>query len=107
VIEGDTQDIDWNALLPLRHLYDTNIDVFNVLEDGTLRIRTFERGVEAETGACGSGATAVAWIQSRRTGSEKIVLQANGGVLTVIFRDGAAFLGGGVEKCSEELELRL
>ncbi|WP_292596590.1 diaminopimelate epimerase [Mesotoga sp. UBA6090] len=107
VIEGDTQDIDWNALVPLRHLYDSNINVFSVQEDGTLRLRTFERGVEGETGACGSGATAVAWIQSRRTGSEKIVLQANGGVLTVTFRDGAAFLGGGVEKCSEELELRL
>ncbi|CCU86337.1 MULTISPECIES: diaminopimelate epimerase [Mesotoga] len=107
VIEGDTDKVDWNALLPLRHLYDANINVFTVKKEGSLRIRTFERGVEGETGACGSGATSVAWVYSRRTGCEKVILQANGGDLTVSFRDGSAYLGGGVEKCSEELELQL
>ncbi len=107
VIEGETDEVDWNALLPLRHLYDANVNVFTVKEEGNLRIRTFERGVEGETGACGSGATSVAWVYYRRTGCERVTLQANGGNLTVSFRDGSAYLGGGVEKCSEELELRL
>ncbi len=107
VIEGETDEVNWNALLPLRHLYDANVNVFTVKEEGNLRIRTFERGVEGETGACGSGATSVAWVYYRRTGFERVTLQANGGDLTVSFRDGSAYLGGGVEKCSEELELRL
>jgi len=107
VIEGETDEVNWNALLPLRHLYDANVNVFTVKEEGNLRIRTFERGVEGETGACGSGATSVAWVYYRRTGFERVTLQANGGNLTVSFRDGSAYLGGGVEKCSEELELRL
>jgi len=107
VIEGETDEVNWNALLPLRHLYDANVNVFTVKEEGNLRIRTFERGVQGETGACGSGATSVAWVYYRRTGFERVTLQANGGNLTVSFRDGSAYLGGGVEKCSEELELRL
>ncbi|PNE18034.1 diaminopimelate epimerase [Mesotoga sp. Brook.08.YT.4.2.5.1] len=107
VMEGSTEAIDWGALLPLRHLYDSNVNIYSVIEAGNLRVRTFERGVERETGACGSGATSVAWVYSRKTGHNKVALQANGGLLTVTFRDGAAYLGGGVEKCSEELELQL
>ena len=79
VIEGETDEVNWNALLPLRHLYDANVNVFTVKEEGNLRIRTFERGVEGETGACGSGATSVAWVYYRRTGFERVTLQANGG----------------------------
>ncbi|HNR79703.1 MAG TPA: diaminopimelate epimerase [Mesotoga infera] len=105
VIEGNTEKIDWELLVPLRHLYDANVNVYSVIERGKLRIRTYERGVEAETGACGSGATSVSWIYAKRTGLRRVELKANGGWLTVTFKDGKAYLGGGVEKCSEELEL--
>lgn len=37
-----------------------NINFIEVLEDGTLKIRTFEKGVEAETLACGTGCVAAA-----------------------------------------------
>lgn len=37
-----------------------NIDFVSVDPDGTLRVRTFEKGVEAETLACGTGITAAA-----------------------------------------------
>lgn len=105
VMEGDTEKIDWELLVPLRHLYDANVNVYSVIEKGKLRIRTYERGVEAETGACGSGATSVSWIYAKKTELKSVELKANGGWLTVTFEDGKAYLGGGVEKCSGELEL--
>lgn len=48
-------------------------------------IRTFERGVEAETKSCGTGnvAAAIAIINLRRTRTDKITFQTCGGALTV------------------------
>ena len=43
----------------------TNVDFVRVEPDGLVRIRTFERGVEAETLACGSGMAAAAVILGR------------------------------------------
>lgn len=41
-----------------------NINFVQRLADGRLRIRTFEKGVESETLACGTGITAAAIIES-------------------------------------------
>jgi diaminopimelate epimerase len=40
----------------------TNVDVIQVLDGQRLRMRTYERGVEDETLACGSGAVASACV---------------------------------------------
>jgi diaminopimelate epimerase len=39
-----------------------NVDVIHRIDDHTIRMRTYERGVEAETLACGTGAAASAFI---------------------------------------------
>jgi len=48
--------------------FGTNVDFVKLNRDGSLRIRTYERGVEAETFACGTGAVASAIIASRIKG---------------------------------------
>lgn len=62
-----------------------NVNFCHFGEDG-LSIRTYERGVEAETLACGTGATAAAisYVQSKGlTGTHVIPVQAVGGKLSV------------------------
>ena len=43
----------------------TNVNFAQVLSPGVIRVRTFERGVEGETLACGTGVTATALISSK------------------------------------------
>jgi diaminopimelate epimerase len=57
------------------------------LPDGSLRMRTFERGVEMETLACGTGSVAVGLMTHRRFGSGAPVLihPTGGGLLEIGF----------------------
>lgn len=66
----------------------TNVNFAEVCGDGHLRMRTYERGVENETLACGTGATAVAIAAHRalQPQQERFVLDVPGGRLEVAFR---------------------
>jgi diaminopimelate epimerase len=71
----------------------TNANFIQPLSDGTLAIRTYERGVEGETLACGTGVVASAIVHHALTGTVSPVrVRVRGGdVLEVGFikeRDG-------------------
>lgn len=65
-----------------------NYNAAEILEDGTISVRTFERGVEAETLACGTGATATALAAARIYGcsSPVTILTRSGETLTIHFQ---------------------
>jgi len=66
VPDVDAVDVDTEGPAIRRHVGlgpgGANVDWVSVAPDGTLAFRTYERGVEAETLACGSGAVAVAVV---------------------------------------------
>ena len=66
----------------------TNVNFAQVLAPNHIRVRTYERGVEGETLACGTGVTASALVASRVhgfTSPVKVTVQG-GDVLEVAFR---------------------
>jgi len=67
----------------------TNVNFVQVLGPGHIRVRTFERGVEGETLACGTGVTASALISARvhKFGSPVRVQVQGGDQLVVGFQD--------------------
>ena len=72
----------------------TNVNFVQILSPGNLRVRTYERGVEGETLACGTGVSAAALVAAAREGWESPVrVTVRGGdTLTVEFdRQGNGF----------------
>tara|TARA_B110000003_G_scaffold263884_1_gene288105 strand:+ start:655 stop:1428 length:774 start_codon:yes stop_codon:yes gene_type:complete len=63
------------------------VNVNFVLDDVKLKMRTYERGVEAETLSCGTGvvATAIAMHYAKCFSEETIFIETKGGVLRVDF----------------------
>lgn len=69
-----------------------NVNYVTRLGDAALAIRTYERGVEGETLACGTGVTAAALSyadRERLTGRRELRVEARGGVLGVSFERSA------------------
>lgn len=70
----------------------TNVNFVQVLGANHIRVRTFERGVEGETLACGTGVSAAALISARVHGfTSPVTVQVQGGDrLEVSFKDDGA-----------------
>jgi len=64
----------------------TNANYIEVKGSNTLALRTYERGVEEETLACGTGATASALAASKKGHTSPVTIFTKGGTLTVDFK---------------------
>ncbi|WP_313432040.1 diaminopimelate epimerase [Siminovitchia terrae] len=65
----------------------TNVNLIEICDENQIKIRTYERGVEDETLACGSGATASAIISGLLSNvSSPVKVHTKGGILTITFR---------------------
>ncbi|MFZ1129056.1 diaminopimelate epimerase [Methanoregula sp.] len=102
VLADSVDSVDIGAAAPLIRHHTTfpegaNVNFVEKTGDDSLRIRTFERGVEEETLSCGTGATASAAVV-RRLGHMKdtIHVETRGGPLTISFRDGVKMEGPAV-----------
>ena len=93
VEKNDTDELDVNnegRLIRYNDFYKeegVNVNFVEKVSDDQFKIRTYERGVENETLACGTGSTASAICMNflGKTNSNNITMQCKGGDLNVQF----------------------
>lgn len=75
----------------------TNVNFVEVKDTEAMHCRTYERGVEAETYACGTGVSAAQFIANNLglTGPTSRITTTGGETLTAYVEDGDLFLQGG------------
>lgn len=80
----------------------SNVNFVKLLPDQTISVRTYERGVEAETLACGTGAaaSAVATARIHRLAGPIQVRTRSGDILTIGFNDGLQMTGPAIKNFS-------
>ncbi|OPY54860.1 MAG: Diaminopimelate epimerase [Methanosaeta sp. PtaU1.Bin060] len=98
VIFVDDIDLSVDEIAPLiRHnsVFPEGANVNFVRPKEPFEVRTFERGVEAETLSCGTGAVACASV-ARRLGfvGDEVLVKTRGGPLIVTFEGDDAFMEG-------------
>lgn len=101
VFVGDVSEVDVDEEAPdIRHNdvfpNGINVNFVEVKDDETIEIRTFERGVEAETLSCGTGAVASAAVSREldKTLGDKVFVKTQGGDLRIFFEDETAYMEG-------------
>jgi diaminopimelate epimerase len=98
-IRDTIDDFDIDQARRLRQKYNCNVNICK-LEGDTMYVRTYERGVENETLACGTGMVAC-YIRNHKEGKiegQIKVHPVSGDELYVSFEDGVYRFGGKVTK---------
>jgi len=99
-IRDDIKEFDLEMARVLREKHDANVNICKITENG-MSVRTYERGVEAETLACGTGITAC-YVKALELGlvddSATQVIVRSGDELYMELTDGVYRFGGQVSK---------
>ena len=76
-----------------------NVNLYTRLEDGSVRLLTYERYVEDYTLACGTGSASVALVLKEKglLSQNRLTVRTPGGDLTVTFQEDGLFLEGPAE----------
>lgn len=76
----------------------TNVNFVQVLDKNNVKIRTYERGVEGETYACGTGAVASGVILSEKSlVTSPVNIHTKGGEILKIYVNDEVYLEGGAK----------
>ncbi len=99
-VRDNIDEFDLKQALRLREKYDANVNICRMEGDDTMYVRTYERGVEDETLACGTGMVAC-FIRNHKEGraAEQVkVFPKSGDELYVSYEEGVYRFGGKVTK---------
>lgn len=99
----DLQSFDLKLCKILRQKYNANVNFAQIVDENFLKVRTFERGVEAETLACGTGMAAcfyLAFLEHKLKNAVKVMPSSNEEVF-LKFEDEKIFFKAMVRFCFE------
>jgi len=99
-VRDNIDEFDLKQARRLREKYDANVNICRLEGDDTMYVRTYERGVEDETLACGTGMVAcfIRNHQEGRVADQVKVHPKSGDELYVSYEEGVYRFGGKVTK---------
>ncbi len=97
--DADIDNFDISEARELRYKYNANVNIASV-EEKHIRVRTYERGVEDETLACGTGMAACFYRanQEKKVSDKATVRPTSGEELFLGLQDGIITFTGDVRK---------
>ncbi len=103
IVVDDLEKFDLDICAKFRKKYNVNVN-FVKEENGNLRVRTFERGVEGETLACGTGMVAsfLRMLNLGKIKNEVKVYPTSNEELNIKSIDGVLYFKGAVKMCERQ-----